>query len=469
MSGSRRRYRARHLHQPDGWLSPGYVEVDERGFVASVAGSVPAGWEDAEVEQLDGFVVPGMINVHSHVHQRGLSGRSEPGTDSTVEESFWTWRTRMYDFANRLSPDDFEVMAAQAFLEMVKAGFTTAGEFHYLHNAPDGRPYDDPGEMTRRVLAAADTVGIGLTLLPVLYTHGGIGRPPLPEQRRFILDIDAYAELVERSHALAAGNDLLNVGLAPHSLRAVSADELTGTIAELAARLPDAPIHIHVAEQLREVDECLAGLGERPGAWLLHHVELNDRWTFIHATHCDRDERRGMSAAGVVAGLCPTTEAGLGDGIFPLGDYAAAGGRWGIGTDSDYRISVAGELTHLAYVQRLANLSLVVLPTRTAGGVQPGRQLYDQALEGGTQSVRQPVGALVPGRRADFVVLDPGDPALVGHGPVTILDGLVFSGTSSAVRDVFVGGRRVVSERHHPAEDEIFERFRVTIARLVRE
>ncbi len=467
MSGSRQRYRAAHLHQPDGWRSPGYFEVDERGYIASVASGLPAGWDEAGVERLDGFVVPGMVNLHSHAHQRGLSGRSEPGADSTVEESFWTWRTRMYDFANRPSPDDFEALAAQAFLEMAKAGYTAVGEFHYLHNAPDGQSYSDPAEMSRRVVAAAELAGIGLTLLPVLYTRAGIGRPPAPEQRRFILSIDAYVSLVERLHALAAGHELVNIGLAPHSLRAVAVEELTGTISSLAATLPDAPIHIHVAEQVREVDECLAGLGERPGAWLLNHLDLNERWTFIHATHCDADERRGMSAAGVVAGLCPTTEGGLGDGIFPLGDYVAAGGVWGIGSDSDYRICVAEELRLLAFVQRLANASLFVLSSRGSGGTQLGRQLYDQAVEGGTRALRQPVGALVPGRRADFLVLDPDDPALVGHGPETALDGLVFSGTSSAVRDVFIGGRRVVSEGHHPAEDAIFERFRATIARLV--
>ncbi len=466
MSELRRRYRATHLHQPDGWLSPGYVEVDERGFVAGVAGEIPSAWDEAEIERLDGFVLPGMPNVHSHVHQRGLAGRAEPGTDATVEESFWTWRTRMYDYANRLSPEDFSALAAQAFLEMVKSGFTSVGEFHYLHNAPDGRPYSDRAEMSKRVILAAETVGIGLTMLPVLYTRGGIGRSPAPEQRRFILDAEAYVRLVEDLDANAVGNDLLKVGIAPHSLRAVDPSELTGVVPALVSRLPGAPIHIHVAEQVREVNECLAGLGERPGAWLLNHLDLDERWTFIHATHCDADERRGMSAAGVVAGLCPTTEAGLGDGIFPLGDFGLAGGLWGIGTDSDNRISVAEELRVLAFGQRLANASLFVLPTRGEGGVQPGRQLYDQALEGGTRSLRQPVGALVPGRRADFVVLGPGDPALIGHGPETVLDGFVFSGTSSAIRDVIIGGRRVVRDGHHPGEDEIYERFRATIARM---
>lgn len=467
MRTSSRWFRAAHLHQPDGWLSPGYMAVDDRGDIVSVSRDLPPGVDDADAERLDGFVLPGMPNVHSHVHQRGLSGRSEPGTDSTVEESFWTWRTRMYDFANRLSPDDFEALAAQAFLEMVRTGYTTVGEFHYLHNAPDGQPYADPAEMSVRILAAADAIGIGLTMLPTLYTRAGIGRPPATEQRRFILDEDAYAALVERTITLAAGNELVNVGIAPHSLRAVDVEELTGTIVELAKRLPDAPIHLHVSEQVKEVDEALAGLGERPGAWLLNHLDLNERWTFIHATHCDVDERRGMSAAGVVAGLCPTTEGGLGDGIFPLGDYVGAGGVWGIGTDSDYRISIPEELRLISFVQRLTNRNLFIVPNRTDGGMQPGRQLYDQALQGGTRSLRQPIGALAPGCRADFVVLDPDDPALVGHGPETVLDGLVFSGTPSAVRDVMIGGRWVIRDRHHPAEDAVFDRYRAAIARLV--
>lgn len=465
MVGTGRRYRAEHLHQPGGWLSPGYVEVDERGVIARVDGLPPNG-EAGSVESLAGFVIPGMINVHSHAHQRGLGGRAEAGMDATAEESFWTWRNRMYALANRVSPEDLEALAAQAYLEMVKAGFTVAGEFHYLHLDPAGRPYDDPAEMSARILAAAARIGIGLALLLVLYTRAGIGQPPLPKQHRFILDPGQYASLVHDLAARTAGQRLVSVGLAPHSLRAVSADEVMGTIARLTAELPDAPVHMHVAEQDREVVEVLAGLGARPAAWLLDHAPAIDRWTFIHATHTDPAERGGMGHAGVVAGLCPATEAALGDGIFPLGDYTQSGGSWAIGTDSNSRISVAEELRLLAFSQRLANGSLYILSTRGEGGDQPGRQLYDQALAGGARSLRQPVGALAPGKRADWLVLDPADPALVEHGPETVLDGWIFSGTSSAVRDVYIGGQRVVHDGHHREEAAIFARFRAAVARL---
>ena len=466
VSGRSGRYRVEHLHQPDGWLSPAYLSVDERGFIDTVSGTQPADWAEPDIERINGFVIPGMLNVHSHVHQRGLAGRVEPPTNTTIEESFWTWRTRMYDFANRPSPEEFEALAAQAFLDMVSAGFTSVGEFHYLHNAPDGRQYDDVAELSTRVISAAEMVGIGLTMLPTLYTRAGIGRPLAPEQRRFILAPDTWAQLVADLVAASAGNDLLYPGIAPHSLRAVDAAELSGIVSELVSLYPDLPVHLHVAEQIREVEECLAGLGKRPGEWLLNHFDIDNRWTFIHSTHCDADERKGMSAAGVVAGLCPTTEAELGDGIFPLGDYSGIGGVWGIGTDSNNRISVAEQLRLLAFSQRLTNRSLFTLPNRGTGGVQPGRQLYDQALEGGTRALRQPVGAIVPGRRADFVVLDPNDAALISHGPDTVLDGLIFNGTSSAIRDVYVGGLRVVKDGHHLAEDVIFARYRATIARL---
>lgn len=466
MNGGAQRFLADHLHQPGGWLSPGYIEVDGDGLIARVEGALPDGWNARELERLPGFVLPGMVNLHSHAHQRGLAGRAEAGAGANAEESFWTWRTRMYALANRVSPDDLQSLAAQVYVEMLKAGFTTVGEFHYLHLAPDGRPYDDPAEMSRRILAAASSAGIGLALLPVLYTSAGIDEAPLPEQRRFILDDEGYASLVGDLVALTADLPLVTVGLAPHSLRAVSADEVTVTIAALAGDLPDAPIHMHVAEQEREVVEVEAGLGQRPAAWLLDHAPALDRWTFIHATHLDTTEREGVARAGVVAGLCPTTEAALGDGIFPLGPYTQAAGSWGVGTDSNSRISVAEELRLLAYGQRLANRSLDILSGHGAGGDQPGRQLYDQALAGGARSLRQPVGAIAPGKRADWLVLNPDDPALIGHGPETVLDGWIFAGTSRAVRDVYVAGRRAVHDGHHPGEGPIHERFKRTIARL---
>ncbi len=465
MSENRQQYRVEHLHQPDGWLSPGYLEIDQLGNVAAVSQTLPDGWDENSLERIDGFMLPGMPNVHSHAHQRGLSGRAEVGTDASAEESFWTWRERMYAFANRLSPDDLEALAGQAYIEMVKAGFTTVGEFHYLHNDPAGHQYDNPAEMSERILAAADTAGIGLTLLPVLYTRGGIGQPPSREQRRFILDRDDYSQLLDTLSPWERPQGLLNAGIAPHSIQAVDKDDLV-FVTELGHRFPDMPIHIHVAEQVREVRESLDRLGGRPGVLILQLPEVNDRWTFIHATHCDIAERLKMTRLSVVAGLCPTTEAGLGDGIFTLGDFSRHGGAWSIGTDSNSRISVAEELRTLAFGQRLSSSSLFILEPQGAGGIQPGRQLYDQALAGGAQSLRQPIGAITPGNRADLIVLDPNDPALIGHSAETVLDGWIFSGTTSAVRDVYIAGQRIVHNRRHDREAEVFERFRRAISQI---
>jgi formimidoylglutamate deiminase len=460
------RFHVDHLHQPDGWLSPGYLEIDQQGHIASVSAEQPAAWDGATVERLSGYVIPGMLNVHSHAHQRGLAGRAEVGTSGTVEENFWTWRERMYGFANMLSPDDFEAIASQAYVEMVKAGYSTVGEFQYLHQQPNGDAYTNLAEMSERVLAAADLVGLGMTLLPVLYTRGGIGRPPGPEQRRFILDADSYVRLVETVVRWCEQRPLLRLGIAPHSLRATTADNLNRTVRDLANRYPDAPIHMHVSEQTREVDEVVAGLGARPGEWVMRNVPVDDHWTFIHATHFSDAERAEMIRRGVVAGLCPTTEGGLGDGVFPLTAYSGEGGVWGIGTDSNSRLSVAEELRVLAYGQRLRNQTFAVLASREDSTGQPGRDLYDAALRGGSRSLRQPVGAIAQGLRADLVVLDPNDPALVGHGEATLLDAWVFAGTSSAVRDVFVGGTRVVRDGHHRDEQRVFERFRTTMQRF---
>jgi formimidoylglutamate deiminase len=466
MSSTGTRYEVEHLHQPGDWLAPGYLEIDERGDVASVSDHRPDVWDAATVERISGYVVPGMLNVHSHAHQRGLAGRAEVGTSGTVEENFWTWRERMYSFANLLSPDDFEAIAAQAYVEMLKGGYTTVGEFHYLHQQPNGEPYANLAEMSERVLSAADRVGIAMTLLPVLYTQGGIGKPPGAEQRRFILTDEQFTSLVDTVAGWCATRPLLRLGIAPHSLRATTADNLNVTVRDLAGRYPDAPIHMHVSEQTREVEEVLAGLGARPGEWVMGHVPVDHRWTFIHATHFTDAERAEMIRRGVVAGLCPTTEGNLGDGIFPLTDYSGLDGLWGIGTDSDSRLSVAEELRVLAYGQRLRNQTFSVLAPREDSTGQPGRDLYDAALRGGTRSLRQPVGAIAPGLRADLVVLDADDPALVGLDNRTLLDAWVFAGTSSAVRDVFLGGKRIVHDRHHADEEGIFSRFRQTMRSL---
>lgn len=456
-----------HLHQPNGWISPGYLSIDEQGMITRVSGDRPEDWSSIEVERVDGYVVPGMPNLHSHAHQRGLAGRAEGGSGVTEAENFWSWRERMYAFLNLLDPGQFEAIAAQAYVEMLKAGFTVVGEFHYLHQDKNGRPYANPLEMSERVLAAASSTGIGLTLLPCLYTRGGVGRALAPEQRRFLLSGERFGQLVEALSGAVAGEPLARLGIAPHSLRAVDPEEFESVVAPLARAYPDAPIHIHVAEQTAEIEQCLQDLGMYPAAWLMDRLDVNHRWTFIHATHCGAAELAGMADRGLIVGLCPSTEANLGDGVFDLDTFYRAGGRFGIGTDSDTRHSVVEELRLVEYVQRLTRQrrSIFVSPG-SALSERPGRLLFDTAVEAGARSIAQPVGRLLPGSRADLVVLEADAPALIGHGPDTILDAWVFAGGEREVRDVMVGGRWLVQGGRHIAEETVLERFRRVIEGL---
>ena len=465
-----RRYRMAHLHQPEGWLSPAYVEVGYDGMIASVDAEQPEHWDD--FERLNGYVLPGMVNLHSHAHQRALAGRTEfIGAHSAANaDDFWAWRSRMYALAGVLDPDQFQAIAARAYLEMLEAGYTSVGEFHYLHHDVKGHRYPDVTEMSERVIAAADQTGIGLTLLPVLYTHGGVGKAPTEGQRRFIFsDVDDFLRLLADLLRHLDKFPQLRLGVAPHSVRAVSPENFGRLFDGLADVLADGPIHIHVAEQTGEVEECVAGLGATPGRWLLDRFEVDDHWTFIHATHCESDELEEVARRGATVGLCPITEADLGDGIFPLIEYQRAGGRWGIGSDGNTVIDPSQELRLLEFGQRLIHQhrAILVSPERVATA-HAGRRLFDLALAGGVQSLAQPVGVIQPGMRADFIELDPDHPTLVGHSPETILDAWVFSGPSGAVRNVVAAGRWVVRDGHHVNADIITRDFRTEMTAVAR-
>jgi formimidoylglutamate deiminase len=459
------RFKADHLYSRTGWISPGYFEVDEHGFFRTVSHSPPEVWAGSTFEHLHGYVFPGMPNVHSHAHQRALAGRTEQISGDGSGGSLWTWRERMYSFVARVSPDDLELIAAQTYIEMLKAGFTTVGEFHYLHHDEHGRPYGDPAEMSERILAAAGEVGIGITLLPVLYTNGGVGRPPLPEQRRFLHeDPDAYLGLVE---SLARRADsTLRVGIAPHSLRAVDETRLRHVL-EWAAEQNGLPIHIHVAERREEVEECVAGLGARPIEWLLDRVGIDERWTLIHATHCSEAERRGMAASGAVVGLCPATEANLGDGLFPLPEYHTDGGSWAVGTDSNTAVSLIDEFRTLELGQRLRHRRRDILTSPGSEATEhPGPALLGHALSSGARSVRHPIGAVESGLRADLVVLEPEHVSLSGHGTETVLDAWIFATTANPVHDVMVAGHWVVRNGHHEREADLLRRLRPVLEAL---
>lgn len=444
---------------PSGWAKNLRFDINPDGSL----GAVTAGAEAGHAERLSGPVIPGMPNLHSHAFQRAMAGLTEragPGDDS-----FWTWRRVMYGFVGRLSPDHVETIAAQLYVEMLKAGYTAVGEFHYLHHGPDGSPYDDPGEMSHRVIAAAKAAGIGITHLPVLYAHGGFGGAKAsPGQRRFLLGPENFMALVDGLAARYRHDPEVRIGIAQHSLRAVTPELLSQTVAALDARDGAAPIHIHIAEQQLEVDGCLAWSGARPVEWLLDHAAVSRRWCLVHATHMTGEETLALARTGAVAGLCPTTEANLGDGLFPLFAYLAAGGALGVGSDSHISVSPIEELRWLEYGQRLAGERRNITPVGEGGSI--GAELWRAALAGGATALGRPIGALEAGARADLVVLDGDHPLLCGRRGDVLLDSLVFSGNDNLVRDVMVGGRWVVRESRHADEDAIAARYRACVAAL---
>jgi formimidoylglutamate deiminase len=449
------RFHAARALLPDGWTEDVLIEADATGDIVSVMPGQPAG----AARRLAGHVVPGMPDLHSHAFQRAMAGGAEKRSPAG-HDSFWTWRETMYRFVGLFSPEDAEAVAAQLHVELLEHGFTALAEFHYLHHQPDGTPYADVAEMAMRQVAAAKRTGIGLTMLPSLYRHGGIfGKPPHEGQRRFLNDLDRFMAIVEATRSACAGDPQMAVGLAPHSLRAVTPDMLR------AIQDADCPIHIHAAEQPKEVEECLAATGARPVRWLLDNMPLDARWVLIHATHLDDGEVRDLARSRAVAGLCPTTEASLGDGIFRLPDYLSAGGRFGIGTDSHVGTAPAFELRQLETSQRLRDHARAVATAEQ--NPHPGRTLFDAALAGGAQASGRKIGAIAPGMRCDLVELDDTHPLLLGRSSDALLDAWLFSGQGNPVRSVACGGRMVVEAGRHVDAMAIRDAFGVAMRRLM--
>jgi formimidoylglutamate deiminase len=436
-----------------GWATGVRIEI-AGGLIAAVDTGTRAGAGD----ERHAIGLPGMPNLHSHAFQRGMAGLAE----IRGQDTFWTWREMMYRLALAMSPDDVQAVAGLAYVEMLEAGFTRVGEFHYLHHDRDGRPFRDPAEMAGRIIAAAGETGVGLTLLPVFYAHGGFGgQAPAPSQRRFISDPDTFGHLVEASRRAALAHPGSVIGVAPHSLRAVTPQELTA-ILPLAG---DGPIHIHAAEQLREVDDCLAWSGRRPVEWLLDQAAADSRWCIVHATHMTPEETGHMAAAGVVAGLCPVTEANLGDGTFNGPHFMSSGGRLGIGTDSNVLVGVADELRQLEYAQRLHGRQRNVMSR--GEGASTGRTLYEAAAEGGAAALGAPAAVLAPGAPADIISLDAANPALLERHGDRLLDAWIFAARTSPVDCVWVGGRKWVEAGCHQARERIVARYRRSLARLL--
>lgn len=439
------------LWTPDGWQADAGFDIDDQGRVAAI--------DSAEPTASASWIVPGIANLHSHAFQRAMAGMAERQTNP--EDSFWTWRETMYRFAARFTPELLKDVAAQLYAEMLEAGYTTVCEFHYLHHAPDGRPYDDPAAMSRALIAAARETGIRLTLLPVLYMTGGFdGRALGERQRRFGHDLDAYLQLIDTLCEEAAPD--LHIGCALHSLRAVPADAMK---AVLAALPPAMPVHIHIAEQVGEVQDCLAIRNARPVEWLLDNAAVDARWTLVHATHLNALEVQGIARTGATVAICPTTEANLGDGLFPLRDYLAAGGRWGIGSDSHISVSPVEELRWLEYGQRLITRHRNIAVRAASPSV--GETLLTDVSASARQSSGHAVGRLAMGEFADAVVLDTDAPPLFGLTGADAIDRWIFSGNRNLVRDVHVGGRRVVAGGHHVQRDAIAARYRAAMSRLM--
>jgi formiminoglutamate deiminase len=448
------------LYFEEALLASGSAAAVRIKLADGLIAAIETGTHPAPGDERHAIALPGMPNLHSHAFQRAMAGLAE--TRGPDQDNFWTWREMMYRLALAMTPDDVQAVAALAYVEMLESGFTRVGEFHYLHHDPDGRPYNDPAEMAGRIVAAANETGIGLTLLPVFYAHGGfVGQAPAPSQRRFICDPDAFARLIEASRRRALAHPGSIVGVAPHSLRAVTPEELT-TISPLAG---NGPIHIHAAEQQREVDDCIAWSGRRPVEWLLEHARADSRWCFIHATHMTPEETRQMAKTGVVAGLCPVTEANLGDGTFNGPDFLSCGGRFGIGSDSNVLVGVAEELRQLEYAQRLSGHRRNVMSP--GKGTSTGRALYEAATQGGSSALGASAPLLAPGAPADIVSLDAGHPALLERRGDRILDAWIFAARTSPVDCVWVNGRKWVEAGRHLAREPIIARYRRSIARLL--
>jgi formimidoylglutamate deiminase len=451
MSDAARTYSADQLWLAEGWTADGAFAVDASGHVAPPEG---------EAERLGGWVLPGMPNLHSHAFQRAMAGLAERKGRS--DDSFWTWRETMYAFAAAIGPEELKAIAAQLYVEMLKAGYTQVCEFHYLHHQPDGVPYAQPEAMSLALIEAARETGIALTLLPVLYMTGGFdGRPLSPRQRRFGHDLSSYVRLLESLRRYESRD--VRLGIALHSLRAVPEDAMRALLATGAAK--DLPIHIHIAEQIGEVQDCLATRGARPVEWLLDHAPVDERWTLVHATHLTGHETSRLARSGAVAGLCPTTEANLGDGLFPLADYLDAKGVLGVGSDSHISISPVEELRWLEYGQRLSTRHRNI--AARAEGDSVGEILWRAALRGGARAAGLPVGELRCAARADLLVLDDDAPVLAARDAASLLDTFLFAGNVPLVRHVMCGGRWVVRDFRHHDEEGIAARYRAVVERLV--
>ena len=419
--------------------------------------------KEPDAENLQGSVIPGMINCHSHAFQRAFAGLSEYRGNSS--DSFWSWRDIMYRFVGKISPEDAHHIASFLYVEMLKAGYTSVAEFHYLHHQPGGKSYDDPAEMSHQIINAAKVAKIGLTHLPVLYTYAGFGEKQISKaQGRFEHSTEDYLHLIDILNRQYSSQSNFSFGIAPHSLRAVSRSQLKEIIPFIREINAEAPIHIHIAEQLQEVEDCLAFSNQRPVEWLLDNFEIDKNWCLIHATHLSDDELIALAKSDSVVGICPTTEANLGDGIFPTNQFINGGGNFAIGSDSHIAINIADELRMLEYGQRLTQNQRAILTDENCRSV--GQYLYCKAANDGSKAINQNVGCIDVGKRADLVVLDNQHPSLFGKSNQFILDAAIFACSQLPVKDVFVGGEPVISSGKHLLDESLLKNYQSVIKRI---
>jgi len=454
---------AKSILLADGWQENVLLEHDSNGVITKIKPQTekPANFSG---KVINGAVIPGMVNNHSHAFQWAMAGLGE--TSGDTKDSFWTWRKAMYGFVENIEPEDLNHIASALYMQMLKAGYTSVGEFHYLHHDKSGSFYENPAEMSMQIFEAGKNSGIDVTLLPVFYRYSGFGaQAPNDGQKRFIHSQDDYGHLLEQVHLLSSEYNQ-SYGIAPHSLRAVDKSDLEFAVKALRSHSETAPVHIHIAEQTKEVDDCVSHYGQRPVEWLYDNLSPDDKWCLIHATHLTDGEVKSIAESKAVVSICTTTEANLGDGFFPVLDYKAQGGRWSVGSDSHISVNAIEELRWLEYQQRLREHSRTVLVD--GANSSTGHWLWTQAAQGGAQSLQQPVGQIGVGYKANLVELNLNSMTFVGKSQQQLLDAFIFNHqfVNDAIASVWVRGQKVVEHGEHASQGIIEENFKTSLGRL---
>lgn len=457
------KYYAKNILLSQGWATDKTITI-EKGIISAITSG-----KEHDANILCGAVIPGMVNCHSHAFQRAFAGFSEQGSEG--QDSFWTWRKIMYQFLTQLNHDDAQVIAQQLYIEMLKKGYTRVAEFHYLHHDIDGSNYTGNdlntglATMANAIFSAAQKAGIGLTMLPVLYQHAGFGeQSPSTGQKRFINSTAQFNQLVTDCFELTKQYSNTNIGIAPHSLRAVGKKAITAAIHHVRELDNKAPIHIHIAEQQQEVVDCLAYYDKRPVQWLLENFELDQQWCLIHATHINEQEQQGIADSKASVGICPTTEANLGDGIFPTTQFLALNGTIAIGSDSHISVNPVEELRWLEYAQRLTKQQRALLTSSNTASV--GQNLWQKAAAGGAQSTNSNTGAIAVGKQADLLVLDEKQTSLFANSNKHILDSVIFASQQTVVKDVMVNGEWAIRDGVHTLEQSSADNFTKLLEKL---